>query len=155
MKIFILLVIVATIFASCSTCDLNAIAKTEEAKRSAFRIVLGERGGIAGSLEGHTIMGDGSVYHWKGRGAGEDAELYGTLPADTMCALWNVAIHLSSATSLDSSGSLVQLLSVSTADSTKRYSWRPKLGLGSRHEDFEVFYDRCLNALRNSTSSKK
>jgi hypothetical protein len=155
MKIIPLFLTAAMVFASCSTCGLDTVAKTDEAKRLALHIVVGEGGGIAGRWEGHTIMGDGSVYHWKGRGAGESPQLFGRLPADTMCALWDAAISLRSPAPGDSTGSLVQMLTVTAADSTKRYAWRPNLGVGSRHEDFEVFYDRCLSALRNSTSQHK
>lgn len=155
MKIIPLFISAAIVLASCSNCGLNSAGKTDEAKRSALRIVFGEGGGIAGSWEGHTIMGDGSVYRWKGRGAGENAQLSGQLSADTMCALWDSAISLRGAAPNDSSGSLVRLLSIAAADTSKRYTWRPKLGGESRIEDFELFYDRCLDVLRSSNIPSK
>jgi hypothetical protein len=150
MKILLLLCVFAAFPVACTPCDLDSTARTQEGKRAVLRIVLGEGGGISGKWEGHTIAGDGAVYAWSGRAARENEHEVGRMPADTMCALWDVAKTLSTVPQVDSSGSLVRFLSVTIQDSTWKYSWRPQLGRDLPKSSYQEIYDRCSAAITHS-----
>jgi hypothetical protein len=150
MKSLLAMCILAVLTAGCAPCDLDSVAHTEQEKRAVFRIVLGEGGGISGTWNGHTITGSGEVSAWSGRGARENERAAGRLPSDTMCVLWDAARTLAATPPADSSGSLVRYLSVTTGDSTRNYTWRPRLGMGQATAPYQEFYDRCSAAIRTS-----
>lgn len=155
MKTLLLLCAFAVIPVACRPCDLDSAAPTDPAKKSMLRIVLGEGGGITGTWKGHTITGDGAVYAWSGRGARENEHEAGRLPSDTICVLWDAVKTLSNAPPVDSSGSLVRFLSVTVQDSTRKYSWRPKLGANLPGDVYQEMYDRCIAAIRTAMTQTK
>ena len=148
-RIFPLLVL-AALMGGCAPCELDSIAHSEGEKRSAFRIVFGEGGGISGAWTGYTIAGNGAVSSWTGRGARENEREAGRLPSDTMCVLWDAARSLTAQPQIDSSGSLVRTLNVTTGDSTRTYTWRPSFGGGRAVPMYQEFFDRCSAAIRTS-----
>ena len=152
MKTMLVLSILAAMPLACAPCDLDSTARTEQEKKAVFCIVLGEGGGIRGTWNGHTVTGDGLVYVWNGRGARENEREVGRMPPDTMCALWDAARSLSTTFPVDSTGSLVRFLSVTIRDSTRKYSWIPKLGTGLPGHSYQEFYDRCGSAIRRSVT---
>ena len=120
-----------------------------------LRIVLGEGGGITGMWDGHTITGDGAVYAWRGRGAGENERAIGRLHADTMCVLWDKVKALTAVPPTAAAGSLVRFISVTMSDSTRTYSWKPQLGTDLARTSYQEIYDRCLAAIRYSISQTR
>ena len=150
MKKVLLMCILAALPVACAPCALDSTARTEQEKKGVFCIVLGEGGGIRGTWEGHTITGDGVVRSWDGRGARENEQEAGRLPSDTMCALWDAAKALVATPPADSTGSLVRYLSVTVKDSTRKYTWRPRLGVGLPAPSYQEFYDRCSAAIHTS-----
>jgi hypothetical protein len=150
MKAILLLSILAVVPVACAPCDLDSTARTEQEKKDVLCVIFGEGGGIRGTWDGHTITGDGVVYAWNGRGARENEHEVGRMPVDTMCALWDAARSLSATPPVDSTGSLVRFLSVTVKDSTRKYSWRPKLGAGQPTRSYQEFYDRCGSAIHHS-----
>ncbi len=135
---------------SCARCDLDSAGKTDEGKNAMLRIVLGEGGGFAGTWDGYTITGSGSVYRWSGKGAGDNEVEIGTLDADTMCALWDEAKVLKTVPPTDSAGSLVRFLSLTVQDTAFKYTWRPQLGQRLSRTLYQTFYDRCIAAIQRS-----
>lgn len=150
MKTLLFLCILSAMPVACAPCDLDSTARTEQEKRAVFCIVLGEGGGIRGTWKGYTITGDGVVRSWEGRGARENEQEAGRMPADTICALWDAANALTATSPADSAGSLLRYLSVTVKDSTRKYSWRPQLGAGLPSPSFQAFYDRCSTAIHRS-----
>ena len=150
MKTIVSILLLAALQVGCSPCDLDSVAHNEQEKKAVFCIVFGEGGGISGTWTGHTITGDGAVLSWNGRGARENEREVGRLPSDTMCVLWDAAKALTAAQNVDSSGSLVRYLSVTTGDSTRKHTWRPRLGMGQTLPSYQEFFDRCSAAIRTS-----
>ena len=150
MKSIAVMCILAVLPVGCAPCDLDAVAHSEQEKKAAFTIVFGEGGGISGTWTGHTITGNGTVSSWSGRGARENEREAGRLPSDTMCVLWDAAGTLAATPPADPTGSLVRYLSVTRGDSTRTYTWRPRLGMGQATPPYQEFYDRCSAAIRTS-----
>lgn len=144
------MLLLAALTAGCAPCELDAVAHSEAEKRTAFRIVFGEGGGISGAWTGYTIAGNGAVSSWTGRGAHENEREAGRLPSDTMCVLWDAARSLAAQPQIDSSGSIVRYLSVTAGDSTRTYTWRPSFGVGRAVPFYQEFFDRCSAAIRTS-----
>ncbi len=160
---FLLLCSLVLVLGSCAPCEPDFIGRRDEHKPAEFSIVLGEGGGFAGTWQGYTITGNGVVFSWSGRGARENEQEIGLLAPDTLCALWDAVQPLSAVPSVDSSGSLVQFLTVAIQDSTRTYSWRPQLGVNLTRTTYQDLYHRCAvaiqttitNATNTPTSKKK
>lgn len=146
----IVLCILGVVAGSCARCDLDSAGKTDEGKDIMLRILLGEGGGFAGTWDGYTITGSGTVYRWSGKGARENEAEIGTLDADTMCTLWDEAKLLKTVPPADSAGSLVRFLSVTAQDTTREYTWRPQLGQRLSRTLYQRFYDHCLTVIQQS-----
>jgi hypothetical protein len=150
MKSLLSMLMLAGLHVGCAPCALDSVAHTEQERRAVFSIVLGEGGGITGTWEGYTIAGNGAVAFWKGRGARENEREAGRLPADTMGVLWDAARMLAVHPATDSTGSLVRYLSVTTGDTTRTYTWKPRLGVGQLPSAYQKYYERCSAAIRTS-----
>ena len=153
MKTLLSLCILAALPVACAPCGLDSVAHTEQEKRAVFSVVLGEAGGISGTWSGHTITGNGAVYTWSGRGARENEQEAGRLPADTMCVLWDAAKSLAATPSTDSLGSLVRYLTVTAGDTVRKYTWKPRLGVNQPAAPYQEFYDRCQSAIRRAMTT--
>jgi hypothetical protein len=115
-----------------------------------LRIVLGEGGGFAGKWEGYTIYGDGVVHAWSGQGARENEREVGRLDVDTMWVIWEAVKGLEQVPGVDSTGSLVRFFNVTVQDTTREYSWRPRMGASVTKTAYEKIHARCITAIQNS-----
>ena len=145
-----LLCIFVLVVGACSSCDPDTIGQKEKAKPAQFRIVMGEGGGFAGSWQGYTIRGEGTVYAWSGKGARENEHQIGRLSPDTLCALWEAVQGLESIQQADSLGSLTQFIEITVQDSSKTFSWRPRPGVSTTKTAYQRLHERCAAAVRVS-----
>lgn len=135
---------------ACSACDPDTIGQKEKDKPAQLRIVIGEGGGFAGSWQGYTIRGEGTVFAWNGKGARENERPIGRLSSDTLCALWDAVQDLESIQPTNSAGSLTQFIEITVQDSSKTYSWQPRPGASRTKAAYQRLHERCATAIRTS-----
>jgi hypothetical protein len=145
---------IAIVLSSCAPCELFADGGAGGGKAQAFRIVVGEGGGFAGTWEGYTIWSDGTVAAWSGRKARENEHEVGKLPPDTLCALWGDAKLLMQTPTVEASGNLVRFLKVTVGDTTRSYSWVPVLGAVRSKATYQGYHDRCIAVIRKAVTPR-
>jgi hypothetical protein len=147
---FALLCTFVLVVGACSSCDPDSIGQKEKGKPPMLRIVMGEGGGFAGSWQGYTINGEGTVYAWSGKGARENEHQIGRLSPDTLCALWDAVQDLETIHEVDSAGSLTRFIEITVQDSSKTFSWRPQPGASTTKAAYQRLHERCAAAIRTS-----
>jgi len=117
-----------------------------------LKIVFGEGGGFSGLWSGYAIHTGDTVFQWKGKSFGENPVFAGTLPHDSLEALWQVMreLRLLECPSNVIRANYVQALAVTADSSEHMFAWEPSMSADSTMASAIEFRARCLNAIRNS-----
>ncbi len=117
-----------------------------------LRIIIGEGGGFSGLWSGYSIRASIPVFEWKGTSLGENPIFAGTLPHDSLSALWQAArdLHLLEQPSKAVHANYVQALAIATGGAEHLFQWEPSISPDGSTAPAVAFRARCLSTIRTS-----
>lgn len=115
-------ILLGLLLGSCSTSGSGSATAGIPAD---LRIMLGEGGGFSGLWSGFTLTSGDSVFRWTGRLPGDNLVAVGSVPHDSLLALWRSidASSLLDSVSTETQANLVHLVAIRAQGRERSFTW--------------------------------